>query len=263
MESFRLIPPSPPLAPYVKNYWFLTCGPSQERQRVVPGGCVSLVFHRGARMFRPETGDFQPAAFLCGQSTGYGDLLPSGAVDMIHVTFRPHGARAFFGLPIDETRGLTIPLDALGDNGLCRLEEQLAEAADPAACVARIEAYLLRRLSPTREYNFARMAAAVRAIDAGEGGVERLAAIACLGYKQFQRIFSEYVGTNPKDFGRVVRFQRALDVKHRRPGTPLAQLAAEAGYYDQSHLIREFRAFSGYTPAHYFSICEPYSDYFG
>jgi AraC-like DNA-binding protein len=263
MESFQIIPPSAELAPYVKNYWFLTCEAADERQRIIPGGCVSLVFHRGARMFSPEAGDFQPAAFLCGQSSEYGDLHHSGPVDMIHVTFRPFGARAFFGMPIDETRGLTIPVDALGDRALCELEEQLAGLADIPTCVARIEAYLLLRLSVSKAHHFGRMAAAVRAIDAGEADVCRLADLSCLGYKQFKRVFSEYVGANPKDFLRVVRFHRALHLKRFRPEIPLAQLAAEAGCYDQAHLNREFKVFSGYTPGEYFSICEPYSDYFG
>lgn len=262
MESFQLIPPSAPLAPYVRNYWFLTCGPSDEPQRIIPEGCVSLVFHRRDRLFFVGSGDFQPRSFLCGQASAHYDLRQSGEVDMIHVTFRPFGARMFFGMPVDEARGLTVPVDALGDKGWTELEERLNGEPDNRRCVGLIEEYLLQRFSRAKAYNIGRMDAAVRAIDAGETDVRRLAAVSCLGYKQFKRVFAEYVGANPRDFLRVVRFQRALYLKQHDPETTLVQLAADAGCYDQAHLTREFKAFSGYTPAEYFSTCDPYSDYF-
>jgi len=263
MESFQVIQPSASLAPYVKNYWFLTCAPSDIPQRIIPTGCVSLVFHRGERLFSEEANDFQPRSFLCGQTSGYLNLHQAGHVDMIHVTFHPFGARAFFGMPVCETNSLTIPVDALGDKALCELEEKLNLTSDNHQCVNLIEAYLLQRLSISKAYNFGRMDAAVRAIDAGETDINKIAAISCLGYKQFKRIFAEYIGANPKEFLRVVRFHRALHFKHRYPETTLVQLAADAGCYDQAHLTREFKTFSGYTPAEYFAVCEPYSDYFG
>lgn len=241
----------------------MTCAPSSDPQRIIPGGCVSLVFHRGNRLFLQEAHAFQPRSFLCGQSTGYHNLLQSGNVDMIHVTFRPFGARAFLRMPISETHNLTIPADALDDKHLRELEERLNLTPDNRQCVNLIEAYLLQRLSDARAYHFGRMEAVVQAVDAGESDINALAAISCLSYKQFKRVFAEYIGMNPKDFVRVVRFHRALHMKHHHPETTLVQLSADSGCYDQAHLTREFKSFSGYTPAEYFSVCDPYSDYFG
>jgi len=47
-----------------------------------------------------------------------------------------------------------------------------------------------------------------------------------------------------------------------QPGISFAQLACECGFFDQSHMIKEFKLFSGYTPAEYLAVCAPYSDYF-
>ncbi|MCD8186223.1 MAG: AraC family transcriptional regulator, partial [Rikenellaceae bacterium] len=94
MESFQVIQPRTLLSPYVKNYWFLRCGVSDVPQRIIPGGCISLVFHRLGRMFSEGNNDLQPSSFLCGQSCCCDALRRTGEVDMIHLTFRPSGARA-------------------------------------------------------------------------------------------------------------------------------------------------------------------------
>ncbi|MCD8185322.1 MAG: helix-turn-helix domain-containing protein, partial [Rikenellaceae bacterium] len=190
-------------------------------------------------------------------------LRQTGEVDMIHLTFRPSGARAFFGMPLLETQNLTISVDALSDKLLEELKERLFETSDTGESVRMMEEYLIRRLTVSKAYNFDRMDAVIRAIDAGVSDISHLADISCLGYRQFWRIFSEYVGMNPKDFIRIVRFHRTLHTKRIHPEMSLARLAVECGSYDQSHLTREFKCFSGFTPSEYFSICDPYSDYFG
>lgn len=106
------------------------------------------------------------------------------------------------------------------------------------------------------------MVAAVNVINGGRVDIDRLTDTTCLSYKQFKRVFSEYVGINPKEFLRIVRFQRALFTMQTQPQTSFTELAYACGFYDQSHLIREFKSFSGLTPGEYTAVCEPYSDYF-
>lgn len=77
-----------------------------------------------------------------------------------------------------------------------------------------------------------------------------------------QRIFHEYIGLNPKEFMRVVRFHKALFILQNDPSMNFTRLTYECGYYDQSHLIREFKQFAGYTPREYMAACSPHSDYF-
>ncbi len=93
--------------------------------------------------------------------------------------------------------------------------------------------------------------------------VSELASAACLGKKQFERLFNEMVGANPKEYARVVRFQKSLKLlQHCSEDTNQAQLAYQCGYADQSHFIREFKQFSGYTSLSLLNVCEPYSDLF-
>ena len=72
-----------------------------------------------------------------------------------------------------------------------------------------------------------------------------------LSQRRFIRVFAAEVGLTPKLYGRVRRFQRALALVRGVPAPDWAQLAVECGYFDQSHLIRDFRAFAGLTPEEY------------
>jgi AraC-like DNA-binding protein len=67
---------------------------------------------------------------------------------------------------------------------------------------------------------------------------------------------------SPRQFLKTVRFQHALHTRFKQQSLSLTQLAFDCGYYDQSHMINDFKKLSGYTPGEYFACCEPYSDYF-
>ncbi len=263
MESFQIIQPSVLLAPYVKHYWFLTTGSvSQATERVIPTGMMCLVFHRTERIFSSSADQWQPQAFLGGQETTYTDLCYSGNIDMISVVFQPFGARAFFDMPMITLQEQAVDIDNLSDVQLVELKKRLVSTADRETCVLFIEQFLLKRLCRLAAHNLKRVNAVVQSIYSGQQNISMLAQTACLGYKQFKRIFAEYVGSNPKKYLRVVRFQKALHVLQTRKDVNLTQLTYECGYYDQAHLIKEFKQFSGYTPSEYLSVCAPYSDYF-
>lgn len=262
MEQFKIIPPSAALAPYVRHYWMLVSDDVGQAQRLIPTGCVELVFHRGHPLMRG--GAAVPRVSICGQTSAFSDLVPGGTVDMIAVVFRPFGARAFFGMPVNELSGLTVGAEELGIRTLKELEEQILYAADDGQCIRLIESFLLGRLQPFKPWNYDRMAVAVGLINScgGEISVSSLAGKVCLGNKQFMRLFNEYVGTGPKEFMRIVRFHKALYTLQTHPAMPFTVLAHECGYYDQAHLIRDFKQFSGYTPGEYVAVCAPFSDYF-
>ena len=93
--------------------------------------------------------------------------------------------------------------------------------------------------------------------------VTELSSIACLSKKQFEREFQSHVGMNPREYTRIVRFQKALAQMQYQPnGINQAQIAYASGYADQSHLIREFKRLCGYTPMSLLKISTPYSDLF-
>lgn len=262
MEKFCILQPAAPLTPYVRHYWLLESDDITHVQRVIPTGHVELVFHRGSPLLR--NGQIIPRTSVAGQSHSFADLRLTGTVNMIVVVFHSFGAKAFFDMPLHELGGRVVPADELNLAGWKELEDKLSADVEDIDCIRMIEAFLMSRLRPIPDYNYKRMAAAVQSVNSSAGAlsVSQLAAEVCLSNKQFLRIFNEHVGTSPKEFMRVIRFHKALFILQNNPRMSFTRLACECGYYDQAHMIRDFRLFSGYTPGEYVAVCTPYSDYF-
>jgi Transcriptional regulator containing an amidase domain and an AraC-type DNA-binding HTH domain len=105
------------------------------------------------------------------------------------------------------------------------------------------------------------MNSVMHSINNGESCIQTLAQTACLGYKQFQRIFDENIGLHPKEFLQVNRFSKASHALQTHPTITLDDLANAYGYYDKSHLIKDFKKLAGYSPSQLSSNFDPYSDY--
>lgn len=264
MQSFRMIKPAPALAPYVRHYWILEIDEVVPvRERVLPIGCVQLVFHRGVSLFLPKEGRLQPRTMICGHTVGFSDVLSTGRLEMITVVFQPHAAKAFLHIPVRLFHGQSVAMDEVEDKEFKELTRQVGDAVNHDDCIRLIESFLIRRLYTFPEYEMKRVAAVLHEIDVcPRVDIPRLSSVACLGDKQLRRVFTDYMGATPKEFVRIVRMQRALFMLQQDVATPFAQVAYACGFSDQSHMIREFKLFSGYTPAEYLAVCAPYSDYF-
>lgn len=268
METFRIQYPSSLLAPYIKHFWILEADcATHASERIIPYGNIQMLFYRGdpvilSSLERME--QIQDCALLCGQSVGYSDIRLLGRISIIAVVFRVYGASAFFRMSMFELGERKVVFADTEDRALMDLQDRVLEASDDTSAIRLIEQFLLRCLRPLKDYNLQRMQAAIGEIDRmkGETSLADLCEVACLSPKQFRRVFTEHIGINPKDFLRIVRFQHALFILQSSPGILFSQLAYECGYSDQSHLINEFKIFSGYTPKGYLALCPPYSDYF-
>jgi AraC-like DNA-binding protein len=258
MERFCSILPSPLLAPYVKEYWFLyadsTC---KGKQRAIPSGCTGLVFNRGGNVYS-EVDGLLPKSYLFGQSVTPVTMC-FGTLDLVMVIFQATAIKALFNISARELKGRNVGVDLLNP----RLEEvakRLMEAYDEQTIVSLIEGFLIKSIHTCEDYNYKRFIPIVRSIEMGGSDMAELAGKACLGYKQFKRLFSEYVGLNPKEFIQISRFSRTLHVLQTNPSRSLNEIACKCGYYDKSHLIREVKALSGYTPNEFLLNADPYTD---
>lgn len=268
MESFQIVLPSPALALYIRHYWLLeTDSPVQSTERIIPSGNVQMLFYRGNPVLLSSSEEMRrinSQSILCGQFVGFSDLSYSGSIKILAVVFHTYSASAFFRMSVSEFCNRKLSAGDVGDRELQELEDRILYETDDRNCIHLVEQFLLRRLNPLQTYNLERMRSAISAInrEKGEIRISELASSVFLSTKQFQRLFTAHIGIGPKDFLRIVRFQHALYVLQSVPDMNFTQLACECGFYDQSHLINEFKAFSGYTPKEYLSVCPAYSDYF-
>jgi AraC-like DNA-binding protein len=188
------------------------------------------------------------ASFAAGLYAGPVMIESFGAACCIQVNFTPLGARQFFGLPMSELRDRMIGLDdALGFDGTA-LREQLGEASGWDARFDIAEDFIAGRLAEANGLS-PEIAWAYRTVVAS-GGRTRIAALAGeIGWsrKHLAAKFTDAIGIGPKTLSRIVRFNRALSLS-KRQDDDWAGIAADCGYADQAHLVREFRQLAGETP---------------
>jgi AraC-like DNA-binding protein len=192
---------------------------------------------------------YRPPAFVMGGHGSATVLEGECSPSYVEVLLAPLGAYTLLGLPLGELSGRTVDLvDVLGPAGR-RLAEQLRDAPSWRDRFALLDRFLLRRLAdgprPSPE-----VAWAWRRLEATGGTVPigRLAGEVGWSHKHLIARFKQQVGLRPKTAARLVRFGtvwRRLD--DRRP-LDWGLVAAETGYADQAHLVRDFHQFTGTTP---------------
>jgi AraC-like DNA-binding protein len=219
------IAPTAALRPWVECFWSRRDrGGAPREQRVLPDGCADLVFDLADGEGEAVGTMTKPLIFTAG-----------GASEFLGVRFRPGRAAAFLRIPLAEITDARVPLRDLWRRDLT---DELLSIEDR---VGFLEAELLRRLAPDRD---ARVDAAIERIIAGADRVETIAEEIGISRQHLARQFQHHVGVSPKTFARVMRFRRVL----ASAKGDWADVAARHGYYDQSHLIADFRELAGETP---------------
>ena len=267
---YKIIQPSKVLQAFVKHYWILDEKKVSEKpckQRIFPSGFTELIFYYGDRYLNIDKNNksvVQPFLHFTGQRNDYYDVSPTGKVGLIAITFKPDAAKMFFKIPVSEIENSSIALADFLGNRIKNLEYELQILTDNHQRIQLIDKFLITQLEDSLIHDYKRINFSLNKINQSKGvvSVESLADSACLSTKQFNRKFREFIGTNPKQFIRVVRFQNAIYNKQNNSTKNLTELAYKCGYYDQAHFTNEFKSFTGYSPKDFFKICEPFSDYF-
>jgi AraC-like DNA-binding protein len=252
---FLSYPPSSGLSYVVSYYWTLR---SEEADHVVPAyrfvpdGYVDWIFHIGSPWSFQRSGTSKVApcagAHVFGQIENAVDLaIPPAGLDVFAVRFKPWVARAFWGADMHCFTNAFTPLADLDVKGPTVLTEQLQELSTTQGRIACVERYLANHRSEAE-----RGEQLIRAFhtDLTEGRVD-------LGTRRKQQLFRSEVGISPRLLAQTFRFNRT--VKKLRVGewSSLTELAYDGGYYDQSHLIRDFQRFTGMAPKMFLRSIQP------
>ncbi len=261
--EIRFFRPDRRLLPYVRYHWVMK-GSMRSSVLTFPTGCPQIIFHKRSPLLVPELGRCQSAFTVSGQVNFPAHLCADGDTEMIVTVFHPHTVGPFIDASPASFYNQEISGYDLGSRRLDELASRVFDCDDNAKCINMIENWLLARLEQCsgadRLSGFSRVGAAVRRLlEEPSVRVSELASIACLGRKQFERVFCGSVGMNPKEYSRVVRFQKSLWMM-QNGADGYSDVACACGYADQSHFIREFKLFSGLTPKELAAGCSPYSD---
>jgi AraC-like DNA-binding protein len=199
--------------------WRSVAPPGGDLVRVLPDGCLDLIWHDGA-------------VSVAGPDTiAEASVTPPGS-RCFALRFADGTGPTVLGVPADELTDLHVPLEEFWPAADVR---QIAEAADPLGALERLAARRWQTPDP-----------AMVALAAGARAGRPVGAIAdaCgLSARQLQRRCNTAFGYGPKTLARVLRLQRAVALARR--GRPFADVSATAGYADQAHLSRDVKALAG------------------
>ncbi len=254
-----IIKPREELRKYVRYYWVLK---SDEPFSVLTFsiGCPQIIFHRKTPLYIPDLDKSQDHFTISGQVNFPAHLQSDGNLEMIVAVFYPHTISPFINTPPSAFYNLEISGYDLENPKLDEIASRIFECEDSLEGIDILENWLIAKIKPS--LNLRRTADSIRRILLNPSlSIGYLANAACVSQKQYQRIFREFVGMNPKEYARIVKFQKSLWMMQSGERN-FAAIAAESGYSDQSHFIREFKAMTGHTPKALLNFCQPYSDLF-
>jgi AraC-like DNA-binding protein len=234
--------PSSALACCIAYYWMVSWdlrGRQPHTQETLPHPNVYLVFEENRlQVSGVSTSKF--TRILQGQGFAFG------------VKFKPGGFHPFLDSPVSSlTNRIVAANDVFGADG-DELEATLVSAGEEGERVHAVDAFFLRRV-PEPDDNVPLADRLVGEIlrQPQIRTVEDLATQTCLGKRSLQRLFREYVGVPPKWVIRRYRLHELIERLDAGPERNWSDLALELGYFDQAHLINDFKAITGYSPAEY------------
>jgi AraC-like DNA-binding protein len=237
IAMYREFRPDRRLAPWVECGWTRS-GSATRSLRVMPDGCVDL--------FVSSRGD----VMIAGPATTFYDLRPDKGCVLAGLRLRPGTAAAVLGRPVTELTDHQVLLDSIFGVRGCLMAEKVLAATTPSQRVAALQTVLAGYLADTDPFVDSAVARTIGIMRRHPGRpVSSLAAAVDLSERQLRRRFETAVGYGPKRFGRILRFQRLLDLVHTS-GVRIrwAELAVEAQYADQPHMINECLTLAGMSP---------------
>jgi AraC-like DNA-binding protein len=182
--------------------------------------------------------------------------------------FEPGGMYALLRIDLQQLAGKVLTATAYGDEGLLQLDSIFKQFKRAQEIARLIDAFFLGHLPHKEDLNYSRLRKVIAACDEAKGNISaaEMASVACLGERQFLRVFRNYVGIPPKQFVRLRRFHRAIQTMQRTAAQgktiDLMSIALEHGYYDLSHMAMEFQQLGCISPSHFRMLGIPLTDDF-
>ena len=276
---FQIIQPTDALRPYLYRYVFVraegstdTMTPPTDDPRFVNGKHVqqllpnygSLIFQRNVTT--DINGTISDGLTLLGAyQTTIGITTLNGWFEGMMLDFEPGGMHALLGIDLQQLAGQVLTAKSYGDEGLLQLDNLFKSAPKAEDIAMLIDAFFLGHLPHKEDLNYTRLRKVIAACDEAKGNISasEMASVACLGERQFLRVFRTYVGIPPKQFVRLRRFHRAIQTMQQLAASgkniDLMTIALQHGYYDLSHMALEFQQMGCVSPSHFRMLGIPLS----
>jgi methylphosphotriester-DNA--protein-cysteine methyltransferase len=256
---YRRYVPKPPLNDFVEYMWYYKgFFPDHSLERVVPDGSIELLIDLAgpAKKLYSDVAagthrEFR-RAWISGQHSRFIVIGAEQNSSMMGIHFRPGGAYPFLPFPVSELNDEVVDMELVWGRPIRGVIQQILEAGAISQKFRILERALWsagkRALSAdqTCAYALARLREAKPGLT-----IRRLSSEIGFSQRQLLRHFQQRVGLSPKALARVFRFQSVLHRLNTERRVHWAHVASDAGYFDQSHFVRDFRQFTGLNPSRY------------
>lgn len=256
---YQKFSPCAQLAPFIETYYIWTSQKELVNNLVVespPNGFCSIVFNTGdAYTLKNKKYDTLavPRSFIAGQAIYSYSLTLSGCIAVAGIVFKPAGLASLFHLPVYEFTEERIDLKKkIGSRLVAHIEEQLKALTDASEKAKLLEQFVLELCNNNIPGSDEIDIAANRIVELnGMLYVTDLLKDIYMSRRNFERKFFKKVGLSPKYYARIRRFSFLMNRIAGKKEADWVQLFSDCAYYDQSHFIKDFIAFTGRTPQQY------------
>lgn len=240
---------------FIRGYWFIESGALPERLELVPDGYPEMFFTlQGAvQIFSEENrwGQFSEAGVI-GQVTGRFAFETAAYSKVLYVKLYPWAPRLLFDIPAWHLNNVAIDLASLTRDPLFRaLSERVYAAENIAETLALLDAFFLKKLTgQANESPFLQFAVMQIYNTNGMLNIEGLTQRVRASRRHLEKVFKEKVGVSPKQYAQIIRVKKAsMYLLDPRFCGNINEIANTLNYYDQSHLLKDFKAVVGQSPS--------------
>lgn len=247
--------------PFVTRLWYLEAPRIRTYEKILPLPYMHVILNLSDpyRLFDPRgSAERVDEAFISGIQSEFLVIESPPLIRHVGVEFTPQGLRAFSDTPPATVTARVRPADGVLA-GLAALARRLRATVDAASGSPEADGVidaLTGFLHDRRRAGIEADSIVATALDGlssdPHARIGALAQRAGVSHKTLITHFASTCGITPKRYAEVLRFHRfVIDLPIGDAMPSWAELAAASPYYDQPHVIRAFRRFSGYSPADY------------
>ena len=266
----KIIQPIEALRPYIYRYVYVRADGSTDTM-APPADDPHFVAGKHVQQLLPNYGSFifmrNVAVEVCGMPADQLLLLGAnqrtislttlnGWFEGMLLDFEPGGMHALLGIDLQQLSGKVLTAATYGDEGLLQLDRIFKQNETPEEIAPLLDAFFLGHLPHKEDTNYTRLCKVIAACDEAKGNISaaEMASVACLGERQFLRVFRTYVGIPPKQFIRLRRFHKTIQEMqakaHSAQTIDLMSVALNHGYYDLSHMALEYQQMGCVSTSH-------------
>lgn len=251
---YERVSPSSALKDLIECYWVIEDESKEiHQQKIIPDGFPEIIFHYGDNYRINISGEWetQSKALLAGQIKNHFYLENTGATGMIGIKFKPYALAELFYLNMNEFTDSVVELDLILKEEFEPIKCLMTKNSDYELKIVALNTFfeeLIPELAPIKKIR-----SAVEFILDSNASVpiSDIATSVNLSERQLERLFKRYVGLSPKFYCRIIRFSYIFECV-QKDNSQWSEIAQLAGFYDQSHFIKNFQEFTGEDPSNYF-----------